>query len=61
MQSSIIIILVCYVELYFQQEVRQHLTSCVLRRKLYVPMAVLSCNRWYFTFDGAECTKPASY
>ena len=19
-----------------------------------------SCNRWYFTFDGAECTKPAT-
>jgi hypothetical protein len=18
------------------------------------------CNRWYFTFDGAECTKPAT-
>ena len=18
------------------------------------------CNRWYFTFDGAECTKPAN-
>ena len=18
------------------------------------------CNRWYFTFDGAECTKPAA-
>ena len=19
-----------------------------------------ACNRWYFTFDGAECTKPAT-
>ena len=19
-----------------------------------------NCNRWYFTFDGAECTKPAT-
>ena len=40
MKSSIIIILICYVELYFQQEVRQHLSVCSTE-EIYVPMAVL--------------------
>ena len=44
----------------FQQAVRQHFTSCVLRRKPTFLWQYTVCNRWYFTFDGAECTKPAT-
>ena len=49
--------------MYFQEDVRQHRAACLLE---WAPphLSIYNCNsccrRWYFTFNGAECSAPAA-
>ena len=57
--STLILNSFVIIELYFQQKV-QHFTSRVFYEGNLRSYGNGVCNRWYFTFDGAECTKPAT-
>ncbi len=49
-----------YIQTVFSTRSMTTLHSVCSTKEHCVLMAAGACNRWYFTFDGAECKKPAT-